>query len=351
MQPVTIVGGGIAGLALAAALDPERFEVTLHEQRPELPAVGTTLAMWPEAQRALDAIGALDPLRDHPRATTLGIGSVTGARWVTAPADAALLVARGDLLGALDAAVPPQVQRVTGRVDRFPAVPEGAVVVGADGVHSVVRAAVDPPRATARLTSCLAVRGVVPDRLPADLMGEYWGRGLLFGTGPHRAGTNWYTSFRSDLGPRGVDVAEALAETRARHATSTAPAVTRVLAAAEVGTTLAQRIWTTPSLHTYVRGRTVLVGDAAHAMYPNLGRGACESLLDAVALGRLLGERPVGEALAAYDRERRRRTQGLQRGSALMMRLALAGPSQPVRDALLAGAGRAGTAVRASRRA
>ena len=101
-----------------------------------------------------------------------------------------------------------------------------------------------------------------------------------------------------------------------------------------------QRVWTTPPLGSYVRGRVALIGDAAHAMTPNLGRGACEALVDAVTLAELLNSRPLEEALAAYNRARHLRTQALRWASSAVMRLALAERGQPTRDALLGFTGR-----------
>ncbi|WP_448810908.1 FAD-dependent monooxygenase [Agromyces bauzanensis] len=337
---ITVIGGGVAGLALAATLDPARFDVTLVEQRAELPPTATSLGIWPEARAALERLGVFDTLAARsPGLDRFPLRSAHGDAWADLRVPWAVLVARLDLLHALEAAVPATVRRVLDRVD-----PEGvessgdALVVGADGVHSAVRRA-GWSRADATLTPYLAVRGVLAQH-PADIdVGEYWGRGQLFGVGPHRAGTNWYTAFRSDLGPRHVDVDEALEAAR-RRAGAVAPALARVLEAATPETTLAQRIWTTPRLRSYVRGRFVLVGDAAHAMTPNLGRGACESLVDAVTLGRLLNTRPIAEALAAYDRERVRPTQRLRAASGMLMRLALLDRTQPVRDRLVAFAGR-----------
>ncbi|MFF2031639.1 FAD-dependent monooxygenase [Arthrobacter sp. NPDC058192] len=337
--PVSIIGGGIAGLALAARLDTRRFEVTVSEQRVGLPAVGTSLAMWPAAQRALAAVGILDAVRTaSPAVGGVAVRDPAGRVLTTARATGLFGVSRIDLIRELDAAVPAGVHRAAGHIDGAQC-SEAGLVIGADGVHSVVRRDCWVARSAARLTPYLAVRGVVPVPLWREHSGEYWGRGHLFGIGPAAAGTNWYAAFRSGREPGSFSVADVLAETRERYACF-APAVREVLAAAAPETSLAQRVWITPPLWRYVRGRVVLVGDAAHAMTPNLGRGACEALVDAVTLAELLNRRPLDEALAAYDRSRRLRTQAVRAASSAVMRLALAERAQPVRDALLGLAGR-----------
>jgi 2-polyprenyl-6-methoxyphenol hydroxylase-like FAD-dependent oxidoreductase len=77
METISIIGGGIAGLALAACLDQSRFSVTVYEKRPELPTVGTALGMWPNAQRALARLGVLDQAR--AASPVLGSASVRNA--------------------------------------------------------------------------------------------------------------------------------------------------------------------------------------------------------------------------------------------------------------------------------
>lgn len=69
-------------------------------------------------------------------------------------------------------------------------------------------------------------------------------------------------------------------------------------------------------LPTFTTGRTVLLGDAAHAMTPNLGQGACQALEDAAVLAAALATEPTVEtALARYDTERRPRTQSVARAA------------------------------------
>lgn len=333
METVSIVGGGIAGLALACCLDQDRFEATVTEKRPELPSVGTVLAMWPNAQRALEKVGVLDEARAV--SPVIGSGSIrnaAGEPWVTVNGGQMFGISRVDLLRLLDSAVPASVRRTTGRVHM---VPSGAsLVVGADGVRSAVRRGVWGERSAARPTPYLAVRGTLPVPVRPEHVGEYWGRGDLFGIAAAAAGTNWYASFRSDLGPDGIDVASALEQARIRYA-GHAHAIRDVLAQATPERSLAQGIWTAPPLRSFVRGRVVLIGDAAHAMTPNLGRGACEALVDAVTLAELLNALPVEEALKSYDRRRRLRTQALSLASSAMMRVALTETGQPLRDRLL----------------
>ena len=333
METISIIGGGIAGLALAACLDPARFDVTVYEKRPGLPAVGNALGMWPNAQRALARLGILEEARAV--SPVIGSGSVRDAQgepWATVSAGQMFAISRVDLLRLLDGAVPGTVRRITRNVRSLPA--DGSLVVGADGVHSTVRREVWGAATGARLTPYLALRGTLPAPVSPGDVGEYWGRGDLFGMAAARGGSFWYASYRSGLGPYGIDAGSVLEQARDRYATH-APAIRRTLAAATPEACLVQRLWTVPNPGSYVRGRTVLIGDAAHAMLPTLGRGACESLVDAAALADLLNTLPQHQALRAYDRQRWLRTRVLSLASSALGRVALAEGAQPFRDRVL----------------
>ncbi|MEQ7737386.1 hypothetical protein, partial [Escherichia coli] len=123
-------------------------------------AVGSALGMWPNAQRALARLGILDEARAV--SPVIGTGSVRNAQgepWVTVDAGQMFGISRIDLLGLLDAAVPSTARRITSNVRALPA--DGGLVVGADGVHSVVRRDLWGAGAEARLTPYLAVRGTL----------------------------------------------------------------------------------------------------------------------------------------------------------------------------------------------
>ncbi len=94
-----------------------------------------------------------------------------------------------------------------------------------------------------------------------------------------------------------------------------------------------------PTLRGYAHGTVALVGDAAHAMTPSLGQGACQAVIDAATLVECVeAAADVPSALRDYDRRRRRVTQRLVRMSRLASRLTLATTLVPARDALAAAA-------------
>jgi 2-polyprenyl-6-methoxyphenol hydroxylase-like FAD-dependent oxidoreductase len=110
-----------------------------------------------------------------------------------------------------------------------------------------------------------------------------------------------------------------------------------VLAGTDPADLLQHRVFDlAPPLHSYVSGNAVLLGDAAHAMTPMLGQGACQAVVDGVALARAVGAADdVATGLRAYDAQRRKVTQRLVSASARAARVSLAERHLGVRDALL----------------
>lgn len=333
---MTIVGGGLGGLALAAGLDPARFDVSVLEAEPDRRTLGAGIGLWPAARRALDRIGALAPLGlpPGPAPTTGSLFDLRGRRLVTLRGPDLQLVPRPALAAALHDALPSTVRVATAQVSD-PAALDADVVVGADGVRSRVRGIVHPRAAERIATPYVALRGTVADPDPAT-SGEYWGPGRLFGLAPMGARRGyWFTSHRSTLGPEPLDVAAVLAEAGERYADA-APIVRQTLAQARPDTS-ATRLWVTPPMPRYVRGRYVVIGDAAHASLPNLGRGGCDALLDAVTLAQTLND---GGSLTAWQTRRLPLTQAARTTAGGMMRLALLDRGHTLRDGVIAAAGR-----------
>ncbi|MFD7408629.1 FAD-dependent oxidoreductase [Streptomyces sp. NPDC059866] len=345
-RKATVVGGGIGGLATALALLRRGWRVEVLERAPHLGDVGAGLSLWPNAMRALAALG----LDDHVRARGLdpsgtAIRDRSGRRLSSMEPSArdsvhgtGVMIHRADLVSTLAAALPAEALRTgvevtyvtpEGRITHSAGSSTADLVVGADGIHSVVRRAVWPnapaPRyagyATCRMiTSPVAVAGG----------GESWGRGERFGYASLRGGRVYCfaTVSAAEDSPR-----PGLEELRRRFGRWHDP-IPELLDATSEEAVLYHDIHELPPLPTYVSGRVALVGDAAHAMTPNLGQGACQALEDAVVLADCAG---TANGLLVYDAQRRPRTQRVARQSRQIGKVAQQSSRAgvAVRDALL----------------
>jgi 2-polyprenyl-6-methoxyphenol hydroxylase-like FAD-dependent oxidoreductase len=319
-----IVGGGIAGLACTLALARRGWQVEVLERAPEFTEVGAGLSVWPNALRALDALGVGEPVRGRAvLAGQVGIRDAAG-RWLSRADSGELarrygptvMIHRADLLAVLRAAVPGEALRpgvtVTG------VRPEGTVlhsggqsradlVVGADGVHSVTRTSVWPDAPAPRYAGYTSWRLVTPP-VPVTETAESWGRGERFGYAPLADGRVYcYATANAPEGAPGGGLAGLCRRFGGWH-----DPIPALLGAADPGAVLHHDLYELPPLKAYTCGNVVLAGDAAHAMTPNLGQGACQALEDAVVLGTVMAS---GDGLGAYDRQRRPRAQMIARRS------------------------------------
>ncbi len=329
MRTAVVVGAGIGGVTVTSALAQAGWRVTLLERAPELGEVGAGISVWPGAMRVLDNLGVGEALRADTVATgPAGLRRPDG-RWVarvdSTRLDIPVMVHRARLHEAILASVPDTVEIRTG-VTVTDADPAGAVVtdagdriagdlvVAADGLRSVVRSALHPgPRP--RYAGYTAYRGLAPAGT-ADGGGETWGRGSRFGYAPLSDGRiYWYATANTPPG-RVVDAHGDVV----RRFTAWHDPIPALLAATPADAVLHNDVYDLPlPLAPFASGRVALLGDAAHAMTPNLGRGACAAIEDAAALTRLLGAYDeIATALTSYDAERRRPTATLIRRSRLV---------------------------------
>jgi len=338
---VLIVGAGIAGLTSALALTRRGVPVTVVDQAPAASPYGGGLQVWLNAALSLKRIGLLTQLEE------VGVGverqvfqSARGRTLITVPVgDLArrkgipqpLMVTRPDLLRTLEEALPEGVVRWNSGLVGFEQDDDGvtarfadgseeraAVLVGADGLTSAVRTTLFPDSIPV-YAGYQYLRCLMPyDGFPEGDFVFMIGRGDRFGV--HDAPRGQVYWFGVIVTPQGAGDGRK-DELRARFA-DFPQVVHDVLESAEEAMISRTDVCDIDPLDRWSDGRVTLAGDAAHAMTPNMGRGAGEAIEDSLTLAECLGEPRVlsdrarlAQALAGYEERRRPATGALQRRS------------------------------------
>jgi 2-polyprenyl-6-methoxyphenol hydroxylase-like FAD-dependent oxidoreductase len=338
---VLIVGGGIGGLSLAVALRKVGFEPRVLEQAPALKEVGAGVGLWSNAMASLDQLGVGEAVRRGSSPLRVVAGADPLGRTISRfdlqelgrdfDGAACFVVLRASLLSALAAALPAEAVRTGCRVDRLDVVDgrvivhlhdgrveEADLVVGADGLHSVVRPLVIGADRT-RYSGQTCFRGVAasdprragnpPQTIVArDAIVEVQGAGQRGSVCPVGDDTvYWWVAHNAaqgDLVP--PEQRKAVLAEKYRGWPFGLP---DVIAATPDDAILQNDLVDRPPARAYTRGPLVLTGDAAHPTTPNLGQGANMAIDDAIALARAMrDESKLTDALERYQRERLPRT-------------------------------------------
>jgi salicylate hydroxylase len=343
---VAIVGGGLGGLAAAAFLHQAGLPAVVYEQARELREVGAGIMVPPNAARMLRRLGVLGAFSE--RAVQLDIGwefrrwldgTVLSAQDLTAKSarlygEHTYTVHRADLLDAIKRAVPASAVRLGKRLDRFSVSEAGVclrfadgeraeadVLIGADGIHSVIRAALTEPAPPTHSGMC-AFRALVPAaaapefaRRPAQAVWLGPGRHVV-----HYPVSGGELVNLVAIAPAGgyvteswtatATVAEFLAEFEGWDGR-----LTGLIGAANTPGRWALLI--RQPLPRWTWGPVTLLGDAAHPMLPFLGQGAAQAFEDAAMLASCLagGQENPALALRRYDSARIDRASRVQQGS------------------------------------
>src|SRR6476659_5845986 len=270
---------------------------------------GAGLSLWPNAVHALQALGLGAVLDDCAHVVTRG----------------AALTPAGEIISRAP------LDRIARRLGPLLSVHRAELLrgLGADGIRSVVREVV-APGVVPRSAGYSAWRGVASTgRGTPGGASESMGRGRRFGLVP-LAGerTYWFAVLADGEGSEDLEH---------EFATWHDP-IADVLAATPIADRTYLPIEDLRRLPRWHRGHMVLVGDAAHAMTPNLGQGAAQALQDVVALCQELGRSPLPQALRRYERGRKRHAERIVTQSRAMGRIAQT--SNPLSAALRDGLAR-----------
>lgn len=309
---VTVVGAGVAGLAVASALARRGARVRVIERAPEIGEVGAGLQVSPNGVRVLDAIGCGGAARERGVASeAVELLDDRGRRVLNMNLPGGtpfLLMHRAALISVLEeAARGAGVEIELGRGLGPGEDPGGDVVIGADGVHSHLRAAINGPEEPF-FTGQVAWRALVPCAENAAPRAQVFmapGRHLV--SYPLRAGLRNIVAVEAREGwaAEGWNHEDDPDNLRAAFAGMGGP-VPGWLAQVE-----RCHLWGLFRHEVAAKwqdgARRVILGDAAHPTLPFLAQGAVMALEDAWVLGESLGALPVGEALGLYQARRRAR--------------------------------------------
>jgi salicylate hydroxylase len=363
---VAIVGGGLAGLAAAHALQTFGMKAEVFETAPALGEIGAAVNVSPQAVKALQAIGVGDQVAAvgntspgiYTRNMQTGEFLELNDRHKAAARYGAPYYTfhRADLLDALASGLDHGAihldHRLTGIAERSDRIllafangteVEAEIVIGADGVRSVIRQALygdDNPTYTGQMVWRALLNG---GDVPAEVL-EPTGHIQWVGPGCHllayyirgRKLVNIVTQEDTDKwveegwSTRGDPDEMRLSFPNPEPRLKTLLSV--VTACSKWG------LFTRPLTQNWGRGRIQLIGDAAHAMLPNAGQGACQAFEDAYILARWLeASRDPVEAFGNFRRIRIPRVHGVQRLSFSNARFKHMRDSAAVKESIASG--------------
>ena len=347
---IAIIGGGLAGLGLVHALKTFGLAADVFEAAPSLGEIGAAVNTSPNATKALQAIGLGEQIA---AAGNLSPGMFTrnmqtgemieyrdlrkqvlryGApQYTFHRADLLNVLATGldpaiIHLGRRLAAVDEQRDGVALHFDDGTAV-EADLVIAADGVRSVVRQALygdDNPTYTGQMVWRALLKGsdVPPEALEPNGHVQWVGPGCHF-IAYYIRGTQLVNIVTQEDTDKWVEEGWSTRgdpDEMRRSFPNPEPRLAKILST--ITECSKWGLFTRPITENWGRGRIQLIGDAAHAMLPNAGQGACQAFEDAYILARwLAAERDPLEAFANFRRVRIPRVHAVQRLSIANARL------------------------------
>jgi 2-polyprenyl-6-methoxyphenol hydroxylase-like FAD-dependent oxidoreductase len=341
-----IIGGGVAGPVLALFLKSSDFDAQVFEASSGPSDTGGALGLAPNGMNVLAAAGVSEQVRN---------ASVTGSEWAFEnqygkllacmsggdPArygQPSVMITRAALHRAIvehaeTQGIPINYNKRLVNIEDIPGHPivahfadgtsaEGDFIVGADGIRSQVRQVVMPEAPKPSYTGMLAPGGFSPclntgvtprsNQRVHFIFGQNGFFGYFNTITPEGPRTLWWSTASAPLESKDKMAATTKADIQQRlltlHGNWAQPIPQLIQSATDI---LNIPIHDVPSLPRWSAGRTILIGDAAHAVAPHSGQGASMALEDAMFLGKLLREsngKSLEQVFSNFEQQRRPRT-------------------------------------------
>ncbi len=309
---IAIIGGGIAGLTFANCLSREDFEIHIYEKKPDFGEVGAAISVFPNALCVMDEIGLLDQILENSgQFQNMYLKTYSGDTLskTTPRSDYPVICThRADLHKTLLSGINANLHKGIG-VTQLENLDNGQVkvsfdndessvfdaVIGADGIHSVVRQHVindgDPIYRGYNVW-----RGVVKTSFDIGYASETYGKGQRVGIVPIKDGEyGWWATcnedFMQDDEPEGSKTKLKRLFGDWHYPIPELIENTDVILKNSLNDREPHKGWT--------KGNITLIGDAAHPTTPNLGQGGCMAIEGAYLLAKCINK--YGLSPKAYE--------------------------------------------------
>jgi 2-polyprenyl-6-methoxyphenol hydroxylase-like FAD-dependent oxidoreductase len=324
-ETISIIGAGIGGLTTALALQQKGLKVTVFESAPAIKPVGAGIMLANNAMQVYNKLGIRDKIEeagnrisymkitDH-RLSPISVIDLT--RYEKEYGVHSLAIHRGELQKILADAIGPENIALSKRLSSIEknevfrlafedhSVIESNIVIGADGIKSVIRNQLFE-KSSIRNANQLCWRGIcefdLPDKYHHEA-NEAWGKGKRFGFVKISDRKVYWYALRN--GKEEKKDEEGLPELFREFHTD----ILQIIAATKKEDIIVNEITDLKPIATWQDRNICLVGDAAHATTPNLGQGACQAIEDAYVLGNLIQEGvAIGTIFEKYESLRRKK--------------------------------------------
>jgi 2-polyprenyl-6-methoxyphenol hydroxylase-like FAD-dependent oxidoreductase len=338
-----IVGGGIAGLTAAVALQQYGINVRVYERFSEVRAAGSGLTLAPNAMKALEYIGLSQIVKEQSNTSPSGFailneqGTVLSELSANGQGHSLVSIHRADLHRILLSALQPgtiffgkslvdirQSEEAVTAIFADGSEVTGDYLLSADGIYSTIRNKLFPS-VELRYAGYSCWRGVAdcwPDSGRDDRFTETWGYKGRFGIVPlPNKQTYWFAVLNGP--PRDRKFNEYQIQDLLDIFGDYHSPVSQILSNTPDDQISYKDIYDIAPIKQFIAGRTLLIGDAAHAVTPNLGQGACQAIEDAVELVRCLKHHSsIKSAFLSFELLRSRRTATISKRSLMIGKIA-----------------------------